>query len=554
MNDPIYNQTNSTDFGAAPRGLRYFWYTVVWFLILWTGALTLWLYAYSIRHGGAPCWDEFERCAWASHIWHGIRHFDLFHLWKNTNAQMVWPPLHSWMTGVLFVIFGPSLASARLLSLLAFWGSGLLIVYWFVRRRDYASCLGGAAAWSLFASAPIVVQQAVGVMSEGVGLFLALLVLASLPQAEDAKPSRWAWSGFLLGLFFYYKYNYAFLIYAGLGITRYFQRGASLRSMFCKANYLLFGIPILGMILWFIPHFEQKWQNLVYFAFNNPAAYQPLGFASFLYYPQVIPKAFFAAPWLAVASLALVFIATPLGWRLTLRNPVISCCIIHFIAVSVHPMKMERFQFITMGLFFIAAGEAVRTLAQSWFSRNLRIQDALNVVAALIILLPAVAYQSDFFRREQAAQTDVYAAPLRTAADWMKKEDRAALLITHDIANPPAATFYFTTSLDLLQRDLRTDASHWHHLFLFQPKDAVQAYTGEERIRHLRHELFVTRSNKIVVVETTNPQSSSTFPVVFAGVQEYINTVPLLPEWQLVFERNFPRAQANVRIYAMTQG
>lgn len=554
MNDPIINREDASESGAASCGLNYFWRAIVWFLILWTGALTLWLYVYSVRRGGAPCWDEFERCAWASQIWYGIRHFDLYHLWKSTNAQMVWPPLHSWMAGILFAVYEPSLASARLLSLLAFWGSGLLIVYWFVRRWDAASCLGAAAAWALFASAPIVVQQAVGVMSEGVGLFLALLILASLPQTEDVKSSRWALSGFLLGLFFFYKYNYAFLLYTGLGITRYFQRGASLRAMLCRANLLLFGIPILGMILWFVPDFGDKWDNLVYFAVNNPNAYQPMGFASFLYYPQAIPKAFFAAPGLAVLSLALVFIAAPLGWRLSLRNPIISCCLVNFIAVCVHPMKMERFQFITMGLFFIAAGEAARTLADYGFSRHTRFQNVLSAALALVILIPAASYQSDFFRREQTAQTDVYATPLRTAADRMKKEDRAALLITHDLANPPAATFYFSTTLDLLQRDLRTDASHWHHLFLFAPKNVVQGYSQEERIRHLRHELFVTRSNKIVVVETTNPQSSPIFSTTFAGVQEYINTIPLLPEWQLVFERNFPRAKANVRVYTMTQG
>lgn len=554
MNNPISNQSNAPECESSERNLSKFIRVIAWFLVLWTGVLALWLYLYSIRHGGAPCWDEFERCAWASHIWYGIRHFDLFHLWKHTNAQMVWPPLHSWVTGILFTVFGPSLATGRLFSLLAFWGSGFLIFYWFVRRRDLVSCLGGVAAWSLYTTAPIVVQQAVGIMSEGVGLFIALLVLVSLPRSEDEKPSRWAWSGLFLGLFFLYKYNYAFLIYAGILVSRYFQNGASFLNMVRKTNLYLFGIPVLVMILWFIPHFEQKWQNLLDFAFNNPSAYQPLGFSSLFYYPQVIPKAFFAIPWMSVGALALIFVALPLGWRLTLRNPAIACCIVHFAAVTIHPMKMERFQFITMGLFFIAAGESLRTILLILPNRKKPMPLALGIPISLLILVPTVLYQCDFFRREQLSQVNVNIAPIQMAADRMKSEDRAALLITHDNASPPAATFYFMTGLDMLQRDLRDNVSHWHHLFLFQPRDAVLALSEEERIRRFRHELYVTRSNKIVVIETTNPLSSPIFPTVFAGVQEYIDTIPLLTEWQLVAERYFPRAQANVRIYVMKQG
>ncbi|MBN2330151.1 MAG: hypothetical protein JXR73_23630 [Candidatus Omnitrophica bacterium] len=526
------------------------------FLMLWTLALSFWLYIYSVRHGGTPCWDGFERCAWASHIWYDIRHFDLYHLWKHVNAQMVWPPLHSLITGLAFVGLGPSLATARLLSVAAFWGSGALMVYWFARRQDWPSCLGAAAAWCLFTTSPIVVQQAVGIMSEGIGFFITLLILVTLPSSNEADKKRWGWSGFGLALFFLYKYNYAFLTYAGLLISRYFQAGVSLRKMANKNNILLFGIPILVLVVWFIPDFQNKWDNLVYFAVNNPSAHQPWNFSTLFYYPQVIPRAFFTMPWISVLCLALVFIASPLSKRISLHNPVVACCIVHFVAVAIHPMKMERFQFITMGLFFMITGEAARTLSSHlflhWGSRNPRMhpfKSAVLVSLTLLILAPAIAFQCDIYRREQLPQQNVYRAPVATVLDRLYEKDRAALLITHDQASPPAATFYFITGLDVLQRDVRKNVTHWNHIFLFQSKDDVLALSEEERLRRLEYELYINRSNKIVVIESTAPWTIGVYPTVFAGVEEYIKLIPKIPNYQLMFEREFSRSNIKVRIY-----
>lgn len=542
---------NMNEIDTAPgerKGLLHF--TLGCFFACWTLVLCIWLYVNSIRQGGVPCWDEFERCAWASHIWYDIRHLDFFHFWKHSNVQVVWPPLHSWMTGALFALFDPSLASGRLLSLAAFWGSGWLMWYWFARRNTPASWLGGAVAWCLYTTSPIAIQQAVGIMSEGAGLFLTLLILTLLPEKDGEPSSRWTWTGWLLGFFFLYKYNYAFLTYAGLFISRYFQAGASLRGMLNKNNLRLFGLPVLLMVLWFIPNAQLKWNNLIYFAVNNPAAHQPWGMSTLFYYPQVIPGAFFAHPWLCIPCLALVFIAAPLGWRVSLRNPALACCIVHFLAVSLHPMKMARFQFITMGLFFIVTGEALRAvLAYCPVPRKPVYRTALAATLMAALLFPTIGYQAEEFCHAKLPQQNPYAAPLLAVADRAERSDRSALFITHDLANPPASTFYLMTGKDLLQRDLRTNIGRWYHPFLFLSKAEVENLSLEERIARLRHELFISKSNKIVVIEAVNPDTIGVFPTVFSGVQEYIHTIPHLPEWDMKFQRHFPASQMNVRIY-----
>ncbi len=538
---PLFDRT-------APNKNAYLIQVLGWFLAIWTIVLSLWLYLYSVRHGGVPCWDGFERCAWGAHIWRDIQHLDFYHLWVHTNAQVVWPPLHSWLIGLSFSFFGPSLAAARVISLLAFFASGIMIFCLFLRRRDSYSWVGGVIAWALFATAPIVIQQAVGIMSEGVGLFFTLLVLFSLPQNDDAKASRWVWSGLILGAFFLYKYNYAFLTYAGILAARYFQAKCSLRRMIRMNNLLLFGLPVLMMVLWFLVDSQTKWDNLMYFVVNNTAVHHPWGFSTLFYYPQVIPDAFFAIPWMSVICLALVFIVLPFGRKLNLSSPVTACCLVHFAAVALHPMKIERFQFITMGLFFIMTGEAVVVLCALFLKRWNRILTQIVYVGVVCLLALCVNYQTSKYRQPQLHQQNVYIAPLLAVADRLTDADSMAMFITHEQDCPPAATFYLMTGKDILQRDVIKNKSNWNHLFLLQPHEPVLALSVEERLRHLNYQLYLNKSNKIVIIESTEPSSVAIFPTVFAGIQEYIKLIPQLEKYHQVFDRTFPQAKARVRI------
>lgn len=547
MNDS--NPRPSPDPVFSPPRLGLPWRVLVWALIFWSMILTLWLYVYSVRHGGLPCWDEYERCAWAAHIWYDLRHFDSMHFWKHTNAQVVWPFLHSWITGALFVLFEPSLASARLLSLGAHLGIALMILAWFARRGGPWTWAGAVTAWALYTTSPIVVQHAVSMMSEIFGLFLVLAALVTIPSNPNAKWTRWLLPGTLLALIFFYKYNYAFLTVAGLLVNRYALGGYELRGMATRSNLTLFGVPAVLVGLWFIPEFSNKWENLIYFAVNNPAAYMPWGLSSLFYYPQVIPKAYFTVPWMAVAALALVFIGAPLTGRLSLRDPMMAVFLVHFLAAVYHPFKMERFQFIPMGLFFLLTGEAVRALFYQAYLRFPKGANIINGTMIVALVLACVPFQSRFYRQAQVNQQNVYETPIRAVIDRFQSSDRIAFFITHDLASPPAATFYMISSLDRLQRDWHKAVTYWNHLFLFRPGESVRELSMEEQFKILRHELYVTQSNKIVMLESTAPWEIVNFEAVFGGVHEFCKLVPFLEEYKLEYERFFPQARARLRIF-----
>jgi len=71
----------------------------------------------------------------------------------------------------------------------------------------------------------------------------------------------------------------------------------------------------------------------------------------------------------------------------------------------------------------------------------------------------------------------------------------------------------------------------------------------EEQFKILRHELYVTQSNKIVMLESTAPWEIVNFEAVFGGVHEFCKLVPFLEEYKLEYERFFPQARARLRIF-----
>lgn len=541
-----------------------------WILIVWSMFLAIWMYIYSIREGGLVCWDEYERCAWGASIWYDITHLDGYHFWKHTNTQMVWPFLHSWLTGTLFTLFGPSLASARLLALLSFWGCAVLIVLWFARQDRYLSrfgeignvsslgpfaqrsslWLGAMVAWGFFTMSPIVLQHAVAIMSEIVGLLLVLGVLVSIPIRDETRWRRWGTAGFVLGLLFVYKYNFAFLTWFGLFVYRFARARYSVRRLFSTANALLLGVPMSMLALWLLPDFKYKWQQLVGFAINNPQAHMPFTFESFLFYFQQVPVSFFAHPWWCVAGVSLIFFALPLSKRLSLSHPVVAVFLAHFTAAIVHPFKIDRFQFIPMGLFFILAGEAAQMLWSHLVGRwhKTAIIGGWTLILGLLTIL--MNAHTSIYRSPILPQEYPYHAPARIAVDSYQHGDRVGFLIADWTVTPPALNFEMIRTLHLPQRDFKKNRTYWAHLFLFQPGEPVRAKSPEERLRQLEHELYINKSNKIVVIETTLPWGVSPTDPVFSGVWEYIQLVPKLERFRLMEEREFEQSRVRVRVFA----
>lgn len=523
------------------------------FLGLWTLVLTFWLYWYSARIGGFPDWDGFERVSSASRIWYDIRHGDFDNFWQHTHSLVVWPFLHSWLTGALFVVFGPAFTSAELLSLFAFWGSACLIVFLFLRRPTTFAPAGAAAAWGLFITSPIVLYNSVIIMTELFGLFLVLAILACLPGEEDKRPGRYVAGGILLALLFMFKYNFAGLTWAGLLIYRLAAARYSLWKAANRSNAVLFGIPILFLALWFLRDTANKWTHFWSFAVNNPLLYKPIGVASLLYYPQRVPGIYYALPFLFTAGVVLMLIELPMSRRLRLTNPVLALFLIHFLAAEIHPMKMDRFQFIPMGLFFVLSGQVLEDILARIFSPP-GVRSTLAAWAAcLLILPPAAAYSADRCHEPQIRQENKFITPLQAILDHVENGDRTALFIAYDSIPPPAVFYYYITQRDQLDYDVRTGEHRWFLAFLFRSRESVTSLSPGERIQELRRMLQSRKTTKAAIVECIEPLSSPEYDMAYGGVAEMAKLVPQLDEYELTYEEEFPWTHTRVRVFTLRE-
>ncbi len=516
----------------------------------WTLLLCIWLYHYTIRGGGLPCWDEWERCAWASNIWYDLLHFDIVLFWNHTNTQVVWPFLHSWVTGILFVLFGPTLETARLVSLLSLFGSALILLYFFLKRADPFDWIAGIVAWILFSTSPLIIQHAASVMSELPGLFLVLLVLLVWPDNTETGKRRLILAGFFMGLLFYYKYNYAFLTYFALITATLFKERFHIRVLLSKQYDLLFGLPLTMLLLWLLPSFSRKIAGLVGFALNNPNVRMPFTLSSFLYYPERIPLEYFASPFFAIASLVLVVIAVFLSKTIRLTNPVVTCFLIHFLAAVIHPMKDARFMFIPMGLFFLLTGESVSAMLRRIFLISETRRHHAILLLLLPLLIPTFVYQTKVFRQANISKEQFFLAPIQTVINHTQKTDNIAFLISHDQISPPAITYYLTTAHDIVQSREDGSLKNWNYLFLFEPGEKVRALSAEERRKQLEYFLYIFKSTKIITIQSTAPWSIARFESLFGGTHEYAELVSQLDKFTLDFERDFKQTYSRVRVYS----
>lgn len=541
--------------GGFPDTSRYsFSYEVLGcFLGLWTLVLTVWLYWYSARYGGLPEWDGFERASSAARIWYDLRHLDFAHFWLHTNGQAVWPFLHAWITGILFVLFGPSFATAALVSLFAFWGTACLTVWLILREGRPFAPAGVAASWGLFTTSPLVLQNSVTIMTELSGLFLVLAIIACLPREKDERPGWFVPSGILLALLFLFKYNFAGLTWVALLIHRLAVARYSLRKAASCGNLILFGIPILCLALWFIPDTAHKWKNFWGFAFNNPQVYMPFGLESLMYYLRRIPEVYYALPVLFAASVTLMLIELPLSRKLRLTNPVFACFLFHFLAAEFHPMKMERFQFIAMGLFFVLSGQVLEETLTRIFS-TLRLPTHVAAwTGCLLILFPALDYGADRCHEPQIRQENPFITPLQAILDRVEKSDRVALFLTYDSIPPPSIFYYYITRFDQLEYDVRTGEHRWFLAYLFRTKESVTFLSPGERIQEVRRMLDSRRTTKIVIVDCLEPLSGPAYDQAYGGVAEMAKLVPQLEEYELKYEEEFHWTHTRVRIFTLRE-
>jgi len=358
------------------------------------------LFVSQVRGGDAFSKEEASHALYAYWLLRDLKAQDWNAFWYDTQRQMVWPFLHSWVLAGSFYAVGVGYASARLLSLLFFALSVLLIYLICARFSEKDGPRIGVVAALLALTSPLMLRYAVLNLLETMGAFLFLAAAYAYLASEDKKLAL-SYLGFavLMGLSIYTNYLYAYLLIPAflvasfsklgpilVGAVRLSRRGeqAALPFLWWAFRKLIVAVILLSFAAaWFSVSFSRKVMLLMTSIFKYSGGVAPADIWDALaYYPRVIVTDSSFSPWLGVfimASLLLPLVGS--RYRGLQRMYTYVWTVFLLLTLTV-PAKAPQMVYIILPFIFI-----IFSAALSHFLDEMRGLGSNAVTRALIVLL-----------------------------------------------------------------------------------------------------------------------------------------------------------------------
>ena len=164
-------------------------------------------------------WDEAHHGFFGMQIYKDLRAGDWGMFWKHTNNQALWMPLHSWLNGIFLYLFGFSYVSARLSSLFFFFICAFLMYFIGYEMSKEKGWIIGLISVSFYLTSPLLLNMATVNMQEMLGVFVLLLLVYFMFRFMYVE-NKWKYLfiGFLIGVAYWSKVNFAVQIIFGLGL------------------------------------------------------------------------------------------------------------------------------------------------------------------------------------------------------------------------------------------------------------------------------------------------------------------------------------------------
>lgn len=291
-----------------PKG----WAAVFVALITLLGAS--FVYATIVKSQNIPFpWDCGARACEGLCIAQDVKSADLVSFIGDTYRQGWWGFFHSWLLAPSFILFGPTYAAARLVSLVCF---VLLIVLIYATALEFSPERGAAIgvmtvvlAWT---SLPFLVYAAMS-MAEIPGTFMTFLTFfLYLKAVKTQKAFLLMTTGILLALTLFTAWHHGVFVIFAVVLTQLTLH----KKIFSRANrYLL--LPFLVLIIgWFAypPHITSFYGHSTF----QPHYYRLLSLDNLIYYPRYFIRLYHAS-WVIGAALAIGFIFS----LRKIRNPAV---------------------------------------------------------------------------------------------------------------------------------------------------------------------------------------------------------------------------------------
>lgn len=322
------------------------------------------IYTRLIVPGGPMSWDEASHALYGLTITYDLQQADWLGLIHDTYRQVYWPPVHSWLTGIAFLIAGPSTITARTVSLLTYIATALTLYLAARQMRQQHRELAGIIAAILFLTSPPIVSSAAQSMLEIPGLLaltLTLLVYFTLTGGE-ASPRKYLLLGLAITLTYLMKSNYGIVVFMAIGTNELIDARFHVRALLSRRSFYT-ALPMAVIFsAWFA--YPQKltvtWRSLVNYPFGVT---EPYGLTGLMFYPLAVIRLSGSA-WLFALFMASLFAAFRF-WQDKKVRFLVVLVLMQLLIGQVHQNKLDRHILPILPALFLLTGH----MLAEWWSR-----------------------------------------------------------------------------------------------------------------------------------------------------------------------------------------
>ncbi len=401
------------------------------------------IYRYTIRPGTAFGWDEASHSLRALQIANDLRAGDWLAFLFDTYRQVYWPPLHSWMCGIGFILAGPSAITSRSVSLILFLLAAFMVYIAALQFRRSKNEITANVATVLFLTAPLAVLYSGQAMLEIPALFFFVTTLCVYLwlRAGLRSPAAHLWLGLAITLTYFARTNYGVLLALVLSLNVLLDAFIERRAIFSRVNLYSF-LPLAGaFVLWFAypPKIRSTWAALV----NVPWGMEnPYSLEGFLFYPGVLLH-LFGPSWLSIPVLV-AFIVAFKYWRDPRIRFLLILVIVYFGLSQLHHQRVERHMLPLVPPLALLAG----FISAEWWTASRERFRWLPCTATFVLCLGALA---NFPTLLQPVSRPAYSEVADSLAEFTWRNQSTLLLgVRHTLPSPPLLDWQLVVKKKLL--------------------------------------------------------------------------------------------------------
>ena len=225
---------------------------VLMFVVVLIIFVSILIYNKVLLNSGPFLWDEAHHSIFALITYQDLIQLDVFSFLKGSYSQVYWPFLYSWILDFSFLIFGTSIVTARITSLVCFFFFVLIVYKVGEEMSDEKGWLIGVIAVLFPLTSNGLTLYAAQAMLEIPGiLLLSLTFLFYIRASKNRNMRDFFLTGCCAALTYFLKTGYGISIIITLFICRVIECKFEIRKLFSSNNLYIF-LPIaLSLLIWF---------------------------------------------------------------------------------------------------------------------------------------------------------------------------------------------------------------------------------------------------------------------------------------------------------------